>query len=159
MRSKKYHQLQTFDQICIYVMQYSFRKLTPLIVSAGLVQVQQKVVGIIPSSTAGTAQSFPAFQPRTATINIRPNTTTSTQQAWALSKMIHSGKLSFICSCNNVLCNVFCPGYYDWNRSPTRDDCDTLSSAADHHPGQDYHSHTPDGPARYAQPGFLLEVK
>ncbi|KTF79072.1 hypothetical protein cypCar_00039120 [Cyprinus carpio] len=47
----------------------------------GLVQVQQKVVGIIPSSTAGTAQSFPAFQPRTATINIRPNTTTSTQQA------------------------------------------------------------------------------
>uniref|UniRef100_A0A672LXX9 Bromodomain PHD finger transcription factor n=1 Tax=Sinocyclocheilus grahami TaxID=75366 RepID=A0A672LXX9_SINGR len=48
--------------------------------NTGLVQVQQKVVGIIPSSTAGTAQSFPAFQPRTATINIRPNTTTSTQQ-------------------------------------------------------------------------------
>ncbi len=159
MGSKKSYHLQTFDHICIYVMQYSFRKLTPLIVSAGLVQVQQKVVGIIPSSTAGTAQSFPAFQPRTATINIRPNTTTSTQQAWALSKMIHSGKLSFICSCNNVLCNGFCPGYYDWNHSPTRDDCDTLSSAADHHPGQDYHSHTPDGPARYAQPGFLLEVK
>ncbi|KTG01430.1 hypothetical protein cypCar_00005534 [Cyprinus carpio] len=57
----------------------------------GLVQVQQKVVGIIPSSTAGTAQSFPAFQPRTATINIRPNTATSTHQARALSKMIHSG--------------------------------------------------------------------
>ncbi len=93
--SKKPYQLQTFDQICICVMQYSWRKLTLLIVSAGLVQVQQKVVGIIPSSTAGTAQSFPAFQPRTATINIRPNTTTSTQQAWALSKMIHSGKLRF----------------------------------------------------------------
>ncbi|XP_065108949.1 nucleosome-remodeling factor subunit BPTF isoform X5 [Paramisgurnus dabryanus] len=46
----------------------------------GLVQVQQKVVGIIPSSTAGTAQSFPSFQPRSGTINIRPNTTTTTQQ-------------------------------------------------------------------------------
>uniref|UniRef100_A0A672T6H1 Bromodomain PHD finger transcription factor n=1 Tax=Sinocyclocheilus grahami TaxID=75366 RepID=A0A672T6H1_SINGR len=40
--------------------------------NSGLVQVQQKVVGIIPSSTAGTAQSFPAFQP-------------------PLSKIIHSG--------------------------------------------------------------------
>lgn len=61
-------------------MRYSWSKLNLLIVSTGLVQVQQKVVGIIPSSTAATAQSFPPFQPRTATINIRPNTTTSTQQ-------------------------------------------------------------------------------
>ncbi|XP_058624971.1 nucleosome-remodeling factor subunit BPTF isoform X3 [Onychostoma macrolepis] len=57
----------------------------------GLVQVQQKVVGIIPSSTAGTAQSFPAFQPRTATINIRPNTTTSTQQVITTGTTLRPG--------------------------------------------------------------------
>uniref|UniRef100_A0A671PC65 Nucleosome-remodeling factor subunit BPTF-like n=1 Tax=Sinocyclocheilus anshuiensis TaxID=1608454 RepID=A0A671PC65_9TELE len=57
----------------------------------GLVQVQQKVVGIIPSSTAGTAQSFPAFQPRTATINIRPNTTTSTQQVITTGTALRPG--------------------------------------------------------------------
>ncbi|XP_050959277.1 LOW QUALITY PROTEIN: nucleosome-remodeling factor subunit BPTF [Labeo rohita] len=57
----------------------------------GLVQVQQKVVGIIPSSTAGTAQSFPAFQPRTATINIRPNTTTSTQQVLTTGTTLRPG--------------------------------------------------------------------
>ncbi|XP_030649335.1 nucleosome-remodeling factor subunit BPTF [Chanos chanos] len=47
----------------------------------GVVQVQQKVLGIIPSSTAGSAQSFASFQPRSGTISIRPNNTTSTQQA------------------------------------------------------------------------------
>ncbi|XP_026772306.3 nucleosome-remodeling factor subunit BPTF isoform X2 [Pangasianodon hypophthalmus] len=47
----------------------------------GVVQVQQKVVGIIPSSTAPTAQSFSSFQPRSGSVNIRPNTSTSTQQA------------------------------------------------------------------------------
>uniref|UniRef100_A0A8C2DF90 Bromodomain PHD finger transcription factor n=1 Tax=Cyprinus carpio TaxID=7962 RepID=A0A8C2DF90_CYPCA len=57
----------------------------------GLVQVQQKVVGIIPSSTAGTAQSFPAFQPRTATINIRPNTATSTQQVLTTGSALRPG--------------------------------------------------------------------
>ncbi|XP_073689246.1 nucleosome-remodeling factor subunit BPTF [Garra rufa] len=57
----------------------------------GLVQVQQKVVGIIPSSTAGTAQSFPAFQPRTATINIRPNTTTTTQQVITTGTALRPG--------------------------------------------------------------------
>ncbi|XP_016150231.1 nucleosome-remodeling factor subunit BPTF-like [Sinocyclocheilus grahami] len=57
----------------------------------GLVQVQQKVVGIIPSSTAGTAQSFPAFQPRMATINIRPNTTTSTQQVLTTGTALRPG--------------------------------------------------------------------
>ncbi|XP_036426023.1 nucleosome-remodeling factor subunit BPTF-like isoform X2 [Colossoma macropomum] len=35
--------------------------------------VQQKVVGIIPSSTAGNQQTMTTFQPATATINIRPN--------------------------------------------------------------------------------------
>uniref|UniRef100_A0A8C2PYM6 Bromodomain PHD finger transcription factor n=1 Tax=Cyprinus carpio TaxID=7962 RepID=A0A8C2PYM6_CYPCA len=88
---EKSYQLQTFDQICICVMQYSWRKLTLLMASAGLVQVQQKVVGIIPSSTAGTAQSFPAFQPRTATINIRPNTTTSTQQVITTGAALRPG--------------------------------------------------------------------
>ncbi|XP_051987780.1 nucleosome-remodeling factor subunit BPTF-like isoform X3 [Xyrauchen texanus] len=57
----------------------------------GLVQVQQKVVGIIPSSTAVSAQSFPSFQPRTATINIRPNTTTSTQQVVTTGTPIRPG--------------------------------------------------------------------
>ncbi|KPP74541.1 nucleosome-remodeling factor subunit BPTF-like, partial [Scleropages formosus] len=42
--------------------------------SSGVVQVPQKVLGIIPSSTAGNQQTFTSFQPRTATINIRPNT-------------------------------------------------------------------------------------
>ncbi|KAG1936499.1 nucleosome-remodeling factor subunit BPTF isoform X2 [Pimephales promelas] len=57
----------------------------------GLVQVQQKVVGIIPSSTTATAQSFPPFQPRTATINIRPNTTTSTQQVLTTGTTLRPG--------------------------------------------------------------------
>lgn len=47
---------------------------------SGVVQVQQKVVGIIPSSTAATAQSFSSFQARSGSVNIRPNTSTSTQQ-------------------------------------------------------------------------------
>uniref|UniRef100_A0A9J7ZBD8 Bromodomain PHD finger transcription factor n=1 Tax=Cyprinus carpio carpio TaxID=630221 RepID=A0A9J7ZBD8_CYPCA len=59
--------------------------------NSGLVQVQQKVVGIIPSSTAGTAQSFPAFQPRTATINIRPNTATSTHQVLTTGSALRPG--------------------------------------------------------------------
>ncbi|XP_062874525.1 nucleosome-remodeling factor subunit BPTF isoform X2 [Trichomycterus rosablanca] len=41
--------------------------------TTGVVQVQQKVVGIIPSSTAGTAQSFSSFQPRSGNVSIRPN--------------------------------------------------------------------------------------
>ncbi|XP_039715334.1 nucleosome-remodeling factor subunit BPTF isoform X32 [Pteropus medius] len=51
----------------------------------GVVQVQQKVLGIIPSSTGTSQQTFTSFQPRTATVTIRPNTsasggTTSTSQ-------------------------------------------------------------------------------
>lgn len=52
---------------------------------SGVVQVQQKVLGIIPTSTAGQ-QTFTTFQPRTATVSIRPNslatavTTATTQQ-------------------------------------------------------------------------------
>uniref|UniRef100_A0A674IJS5 Bromodomain PHD finger transcription factor n=1 Tax=Terrapene triunguis TaxID=2587831 RepID=A0A674IJS5_9SAUR len=43
--------------------------------SAGVVQVQQKVLGIIPSTTGANQQTFTSFQPRTATVTIRPNTT------------------------------------------------------------------------------------
>ncbi|XP_075207616.1 LOW QUALITY PROTEIN: nucleosome-remodeling factor subunit BPTF [Anomaloglossus baeobatrachus] len=51
----------------------------------GVVQVQQKVLGILPSTT-GVQQTYTTFQPRTATVSIRPNnvgttgTTATTQQ-------------------------------------------------------------------------------
>ncbi|XP_058559794.1 nucleosome-remodeling factor subunit BPTF isoform X14 [Neofelis nebulosa] len=53
--------------------------------NSGVVQVQQKVLGIIPSSTGTSQQTFTSFQPRTATVTIRPNAsgsgaTTSTSQ-------------------------------------------------------------------------------
>uniref|UniRef100_A0A250Y8E1 Nucleosome-remodeling factor subunit BPTF n=2 Tax=Castor canadensis TaxID=51338 RepID=A0A250Y8E1_CASCN len=53
--------------------------------NSGVVQVQQKVLGIIPSSTGTSQQTLTSFQPRTATVTIRPNTsasggTTSTSQ-------------------------------------------------------------------------------
>ncbi|XP_030637750.1 nucleosome-remodeling factor subunit BPTF-like [Chanos chanos] len=35
--------------------------------------IQQKVLGIIPSTTASNQQTFTSFQPRTTTINIRPS--------------------------------------------------------------------------------------
>ncbi|XP_070958261.1 nucleosome-remodeling factor subunit BPTF-like isoform X8 [Oncorhynchus clarkii lewisi] len=44
----------------------------------GMVQVQQNVLGIIPSSTPGNQRTYSSFQNRSATINIRPNTSTST---------------------------------------------------------------------------------
>nr|XP_058902856.1 nucleosome-remodeling factor subunit BPTF isoform X5 [Kogia breviceps] len=45
--------------------------------NSGVVQVQQKVLGIIPSSTGTSQQTFTSFQPRTATVTIRPNTSSS----------------------------------------------------------------------------------
>lgn len=42
-----------------------------------MVQVQQKVLGIIPSTTGPSQQTFTSFQPRTATVTIRPNTSAS----------------------------------------------------------------------------------
>ncbi|MBN3299112.1 BPTF factor, partial [Amia calva] len=63
----------------------------------GVVQVQQKVLGIIPSSTAGNQQTFTSFQPRTPTINIRPNTPVSvggsptTQQVISAGTQIRAG--------------------------------------------------------------------
>ncbi|XP_023391403.1 nucleosome-remodeling factor subunit BPTF-like [Pteropus vampyrus] len=59
----------------------------------GVVQVQQKVLGIIPSSTGTSQQTFTSFQPRTATVTIRPNTsasggTTSTSQVRILHRFI-----------------------------------------------------------------------
>ncbi|XP_008839837.1 nucleosome-remodeling factor subunit BPTF isoform X2 [Nannospalax galili] len=53
--------------------------------NSGVVQVQQKVLGIIPSTTGPSQQTFTSFQPRTATVTIRPNgsasggTTTTSQ--------------------------------------------------------------------------------
>ncbi|XP_032129542.1 nucleosome-remodeling factor subunit BPTF-like [Sapajus apella] len=58
----------------------------------GVVQVQQKVLGIIPSSTGTSQQTFTSFQPRTATVTIRPNTsgsggTTSNSQVRILTDL------------------------------------------------------------------------
>uniref|UniRef100_A0A673CCE8 Uncharacterized protein n=1 Tax=Sphaeramia orbicularis TaxID=375764 RepID=A0A673CCE8_9TELE len=53
--------------------------------------VQQKVLGIIPSSTAGGAQTYTAFQSRTPTLNIRPNTPGSQQQVLAAGGQIRPG--------------------------------------------------------------------
>uniref|UniRef100_A0A1A8F3K0 Bromodomain PHD finger transcription factor n=1 Tax=Nothobranchius korthausae TaxID=1143690 RepID=A0A1A8F3K0_9TELE len=53
--------------------------------------VQQKVLGIIPSSTAGGSQTYTTFQPRTTTLNIRPNTPGSQQQVVAGGGQIRPG--------------------------------------------------------------------
>ncbi|XP_053712587.1 nucleosome-remodeling factor subunit BPTF-like isoform X1 [Synchiropus splendidus] len=52
--------------------------------------VQQKVLGIIPSSGAGTTQNYASLQPRTATLGIRQNTPGS-QQVLAPGSQIRSG--------------------------------------------------------------------
>ncbi|XP_028979015.2 nucleosome-remodeling factor subunit BPTF isoform X3 [Esox lucius] len=59
----------------------------------GMVQVQQNVLGIIPSSTPGNQRTYSSFQNRTATINIRPNTSTSTttQQVITTGAQIRPG--------------------------------------------------------------------
>ncbi|KAB1265312.1 Nucleosome-remodeling factor subunit BPTF [Camelus dromedarius] len=59
----------------------------------GVVQVQQKVLGIIPSSTGTSQQTFTSFQPRTATVTIRPNTpgsggTAGTSQVRILDRFV-----------------------------------------------------------------------
>ncbi|XP_061578241.1 nucleosome-remodeling factor subunit BPTF-like isoform X2 [Cololabis saira] len=53
--------------------------------------VQQKVLGIIPSSTAGNAQTYTAFQPRTTTLSIKPSTPGSQQQVLASGGQIRPG--------------------------------------------------------------------
>uniref|UniRef100_A0A8C6NKZ6 Bromodomain PHD finger transcription factor n=2 Tax=Nothobranchius TaxID=28779 RepID=A0A8C6NKZ6_NOTFU len=53
--------------------------------------VQQKVLGIIPSSTATGSQTYTTFQPRTTTLNIRPNTPGSQQQVVAGGGQIRPG--------------------------------------------------------------------
>uniref|UniRef100_UPI00398E63FC nucleosome-remodeling factor subunit BPTF isoform X3 n=1 Tax=Pristiophorus japonicus TaxID=55135 RepID=UPI00398E63FC len=54
----------------------------------GVVQVQQKVLGIIPSGTTSSQQTFTSFQPRGTTVTLRqnaPGTTTTTQQVQVLT--------------------------------------------------------------------------
>uniref|UniRef100_A0A668A4H6 Bromodomain PHD finger transcription factor n=1 Tax=Myripristis murdjan TaxID=586833 RepID=A0A668A4H6_9TELE len=53
--------------------------------------IQQKVLGIIPSSTASGAQTYTTFQPRTTTLNIRPNAPGSQQQVLAAGGQIRPG--------------------------------------------------------------------
>ncbi|XP_013855113.1 nucleosome-remodeling factor subunit BPTF [Austrofundulus limnaeus] len=53
--------------------------------------VQQKVLGIIPSSTAGGSQTYTTFQPRTTTLNIKPSTPGSQQQVLPGSGQICPG--------------------------------------------------------------------
>ncbi|XP_023675299.2 nucleosome-remodeling factor subunit BPTF isoform X2 [Paramormyrops kingsleyae] len=58
----------------------------------GVVQVQQKVLGIIPSSAAaGNQQTFTSLQPRTTTINIRPNTSASVGGSPSPQQVITAG--------------------------------------------------------------------
>ncbi|XP_064843918.1 nucleosome-remodeling factor subunit BPTF [Oncorhynchus masou masou] len=59
----------------------------------GMVQVQQNVLGIIPSSTPGNQRTYSSFQNRNATINIRPNnsTSTTTQPVIATGAQIRPG--------------------------------------------------------------------
>uniref|UniRef100_A0A4W3KKK1 Bromodomain PHD finger transcription factor n=1 Tax=Callorhinchus milii TaxID=7868 RepID=A0A4W3KKK1_CALMI len=55
----------------------------------GVVQVQQKVLGIIPSSATSNQQTFTTFQPRAATVTLRQNAPgtlgTTTQQVQVLT--------------------------------------------------------------------------
>ncbi|KAJ3614943.1 hypothetical protein NHX12_018512 [Muraenolepis orangiensis] len=53
--------------------------------------MQQKVLSIIPSGAAGGAQTFTAFQPRTATLNIRPSAPGLTQQVLTAGSQIRPG--------------------------------------------------------------------
>ncbi|XP_072339821.1 nucleosome-remodeling factor subunit BPTF isoform X9 [Scyliorhinus torazame] len=54
----------------------------------GVVQVQQKVLGIIPSGTTSSQQTFTSFQPRATTVTLRqnaPGAPTTTQQVQVLT--------------------------------------------------------------------------
>ncbi|XP_066520172.1 nucleosome-remodeling factor subunit BPTF-like [Hoplias malabaricus] len=57
----------------------------------GVDAVQQKVVGVIPPSTSSNQQTISRVQPRTTTINIRPNTPTTTQQVISPGGQIRPG--------------------------------------------------------------------
>ncbi|KAM4663574.1 nucleosome-remodeling factor subunit BPTF [Discoglossus pictus] len=67
----------------------------------GVVQVQQKVLGIIPSTAGGVQQTFTTFQPRTATVSIHPNspctsgTATTTQQVITAGAQLRPGMAVF----------------------------------------------------------------
>uniref|UniRef100_A0A4W5PMQ1 Bromodomain PHD finger transcription factor n=1 Tax=Hucho hucho TaxID=62062 RepID=A0A4W5PMQ1_9TELE len=53
--------------------------------------IQKQMLGIIPSSQAGGAQTFASFQPRTTTINIRPGMPGSPQQVLTAGGQIRPG--------------------------------------------------------------------
>ncbi|XP_055083556.1 nucleosome-remodeling factor subunit BPTF-like isoform X3 [Periophthalmus magnuspinnatus] len=53
--------------------------------------VQQKVLSIIPSSTAGSAQTYTTLQPRGTALSIRPNTPGSQQQVLTAGGQIRPG--------------------------------------------------------------------
>uniref|UniRef100_A0AAZ3PFU5 Bromodomain PHD finger transcription factor n=1 Tax=Oncorhynchus tshawytscha TaxID=74940 RepID=A0AAZ3PFU5_ONCTS len=53
--------------------------------------IQKQVLGIIPTSQAGGAQTFASFQPRTTTINIRPGMPGSPQQVLTAGGQIRPG--------------------------------------------------------------------
>lgn len=69
--------------------------------------VQQKVLGIIPSSTAGGSQTYTTLQPRTSMLNIRASTPGSQQQvhppAQALRRL-HNLLLVFCCAGYILMC-------------------------------------------------------
>lgn len=108
--------------------------------------VQQKVLGIIPSSTAGGAQTFTAFQPRTtAALSIRPGTPTSQQQVQLLVLklvlvlvLVPSRFHSLICSAGPSRRRTNSP----WH------DSDPNTDPANGSNGEDHTKDTPSGPAR-----------
>uniref|UniRef100_A0A4W5MX63 Bromodomain PHD finger transcription factor n=1 Tax=Hucho hucho TaxID=62062 RepID=A0A4W5MX63_9TELE len=53
--------------------------------------IQKQMLGIIPSSQTGGAQTFASFQPRTTTINIRPGMPSSPQQVLTAGGQIRPG--------------------------------------------------------------------
>lgn len=110
--------------------------------------VQQKVLGIIPSSTAGGAQTFTAFQPRTtAALSIRPGTPTSQQQVQLLVL-----KLVFVFFLVLVLVSfhpLVCSAGPNWRRTNSSwHDCDPNTDPADGTDRKDHTKDTPGGPAR-----------
>lgn len=68
--------------------------------------VQQKVLGIIPSSTAAGSQTYTTLQPRTNVLNIRASTPGAPQQVrlpGPIHHRAHNLWLLICCAGNNVV--------------------------------------------------------